>query len=248
ILDRKGRVLAQLAAPPRRDPSWADVPASVSEEMQEVAEVCQFSPEQQAHTRGRYPSLSIGYMHGGGPKSPYNITFDYRGQEAAAERLLSHQGVRRLAGLGSGVYQTFSSRAFDRCAGVLDDIRARRPFLRTPFANSVFPAVTFNFGPRALTVPHRDSQNVPYGWCAVTALGNFDYHLGGHLVLWDLALVIEFPPESTILIPSALITHSNVAIQPGETRQSMTQWCAGALMRWHAYGYRTQATMRDQDP
>ncbi|KAI0043519.1 hypothetical protein FA95DRAFT_1465992, partial [Auriscalpium vulgare] len=102
-------------------------------------------------------------------------------------------------------------------------------------------------GPRAVTVPHRDAKNVPYGWCAVTALGDFDYERGGHLVLWDLQLVIEFPPGASILIPSALITHSNVAIQPGETRQSITQFCAGSLIRWHAYGFRTERAMRRQD-
>ncbi|KAJ3886728.1 hypothetical protein GG344DRAFT_69418 [Lentinula edodes] len=41
---------------------------------------------------------------------------------------------------------------------------------------------------------------------------------GGHLVLWDLGLVIRFPPGSTILFPSSLITHSTIPIQEGETR------------------------------
>ncbi|KAI0039281.1 hypothetical protein FA95DRAFT_1457375, partial [Auriscalpium vulgare] len=122
------------------------------------------------------------------------------------------------------------------------------PTLQKPFPNSIFPTATFNFGPNAATIPHRDSRNVPYGWCAVTALGNFNHKLGGHLVLWDLKLIIEFPPGSTILIPSAILTHSNTAIQPGETRQSFTQHCSGLLVCWWAYSLRTEATMADKDP
>jgi len=57
-----------------------------------------------------------------------------------------------------------------------------------------------------------DFGNLPYGWCAITSLGPFDPKRGGHLVLWDLQLVIEFPPGSTILIPSAVLQHSNIPI------------------------------------
>ncbi|KAJ7883792.1 hypothetical protein B0H13DRAFT_2537891, partial [Mycena leptocephala] len=39
----------------------------------------------------------------------------------------------------------------------------------------------------------------------ITALRRFNPDLSGHLILWDLKLVIRFPPGSTILIPSAII-------------------------------------------
>lgn len=68
--------------------------------------------------------------------------------------------------------------------------------------------------------------------CAITALGNFDHTLGGHLVLWDLKLVIEFPAGATILLPSATLRHSNIAVQDGETRYSFSQYAAGGLFRW----------------
>ena len=63
-------------------------------------------------------------------------------------------------------------------------------------------------------------------------LGDFDPTKGSHLVLWECKLVIEFPPGSTILIPSAIITHSNVPIQAGEKRYSVTQYATGVLFRW----------------
>lgn len=111
--------------------------------------------------------------------------------------------------------------------------------LRTNFVGSIFAACTFNFGPRALTVPHLDFGNLSWGWCAITALGRFDPDFGGHLILWDLRLVIRFPPGSTILIPSALIRHSNVPIRAHEFRSSFTQYTAGGLFRWIRNGFKT---------
>lgn len=111
--------------------------------------------------------------------------------------------------------------------------------LRRNFPGSVFAACTFNFGPRTVCASHIDFANLAWGWCAITALGNFDPDLGGHLILWDLRLVIRFPPGSTILIPSALIRHSNVPIQAHEYRGSFVQYTAGGLFRWIRNGFQT---------
>ncbi|KAI0040403.1 hypothetical protein FA95DRAFT_1502918, partial [Auriscalpium vulgare] len=248
ILDCKGRTLAQLVAPPRKDPSWPNVHTGARAELQAAAAICPFSPDQLRHARGRYPALSAGYSWGGGPKVPHNVNFYSPEQAAVAQSLLDSKNIGRILGHGSSAFATFNHDTFAHYGSVLQDIRARQPELRAPSRNSVFPTVTFNFGPRAVTTPHRDAKNVPYGWCAVTALGDFDHERGGHLVLWDLQLVIEFPAGATILIPSALITHSNASIQQGETRLSVTQFCAGALMRWHAYGFCTEDAMRERDP
>jgi hypothetical protein len=88
---------------------------------------------------------------------------------------------------------------------------------------------------------HRDSQNIPFGLCAVTSAGRFNPKKGGHLVLWELGIALEFPSGSTILIPSATISHCNTAIQEGETRMSMTQCCAGGLVQ---YGFNTKEDLK----
>ncbi|KAJ8496539.1 hypothetical protein ONZ45_g12413 [Pleurotus djamor] len=85
---------------------------------------------------------------------------------------------------------------------------------------------------------HLDTVNLAWGWCAVTALGNYDYRKGGHLVLWDLGLVLEFPPGCTIIIPSATLYHSNTPIAPHETRYSVTQYSGGEIFRWVHNGFR----------
>lgn len=100
------------------------------------------------------------------------------------------------------------------------------------YENSVFACATMNLGPQVRCHRHLDSQNLAYGWCAITAFGDFDPTRGGHLILWDLNIAVEFPPGSTILIPSSALVHSNTPIQADETRLSFTQYSAGAIFRW----------------
>jgi hypothetical protein len=57
-------------------------------------------------------------------------------------------------------------------------------------------------------------------------------------------LVIEFPPGSTILIPSGAIRHFNIAIGPDESRYSFTQYTAGGLFRWVDHGYQTETSYK----
>ena len=116
------------------------------------------------------------------------------------------------------------------------------------FPNSIYPAANFNFGPITVCVPHVDQANDPCNWCHVTPFGTFNPRRGGHLVLHTLKLIVEFPPGSHILFPSALIEHSNIAVRRRETRQSLTQYCAGGLMRWVACGFQTLADFAKRDP
>lgn len=133
----------------------------------------------------------------------------------------------------------FAPQVFSLLQTGLEALLAWNPDLERNFKKSVFAAATFNFGPRTVTFPHTDPANLAWGWCAITALGNFNPDLGGHLVLWDLGLVIRFPPGSTILIPSAVLRHSNTSIGENETRYSFTQYSAGHLFRFVYNGCRS---------
>ncbi|KAJ7310640.1 hypothetical protein DFH08DRAFT_918250 [Mycena albidolilacea] len=153
-------------------------------------------------------------------------TLDHRRAQqpfAAVGRGLSHGGGQMEPGeLRQNVTNT----------RVTDELMAHSYFQRINFAESIFAACTFNFGPRAITCPHLDFANLAWGWCTITALGTFDPDAGGHLILWDLQLVIRFPPGSTVFIPSAIIRHSNIGILSHEMRSSFTQYTAGGLFRW----------------
>ncbi|GLB41138.1 hypothetical protein LshimejAT787_0903530 [Lyophyllum shimeji] len=128
----------------------------------------------------------------------------------------------------------------------LDALLKHDPSLHPNFLGSVFAACTYNFGPATVTKPHLDRANLAWGWCVITALGCFNPDLGGHLILWDMGLVIPFPPGSTILIPSAILTHSNVPIADGEERFSFTQYSSGHLFRYVDNGFKTDKAFEAQ--
>src|SRR5882672_10818714 len=103
--------------------------------------------------------------------------------------------------------KTWSPGLYKHYVDCMCALKTKYPDLNFPHEESIFSAATYNLGPQTVTLPHLDLKNLAFGWCAITALGNFDYRQSGHLVLWDLNLVIQFPPGSTILIPSAILSH-----------------------------------------
>lgn len=131
-----------------------------------------------------------------------------------------------------GLFKSYAPQVHAFYHTELNKLLAHDPQLFKNFANTVWACMTINFGPQTCTIPHCDTANLAWGWCCIIALGNFDFTKGGHFVLWDLGLVIEFPPGSVILIPSALLKHSNVAVQDGESRYSITQYTAGSLFQY----------------
>ncbi|KAF7965357.1 hypothetical protein HWV62_44269 [Athelia sp. TMB] len=106
------------------------------------------------------------------------------------------------------------------------------PSLIWSFPRSVFPATTVNFGPGAVCYDHLDYGNAAAGCCSITSAGSYNPKLGGHIVLFDIDKIVEFPPGSTVLIPSSIMRHGNTPIQAGEMRVGMTQYAAGALFRY----------------
>ena len=79
-------------------------------------------------------------------------------------------------------------------------------------------------------------------------MSKFDAATGGHLILWDLKLIIDFPAGSTILIPSATLTHSNTPVASHESRFSFTQYCAGPILQFVDQGFQTESQLKVKDP
>ena len=179
--------------------------------------------------------------------------------KAALRELLSSQSIPKLVGFGNceqaatrckqhtddvcghvAMLKRYAPELHDYYSAVLEKIHAQFDDLELHFRNSAFSGITFNIGQRVVTYRHRDHLNIPFGLCCVTALGDFDHTKGGHLILWDLNLIIQIPPGASYLIPSAILTHSNVDIAAGETRMSITQFFAGGLARWVECGGMSQ--------
>ncbi|KAF9060854.1 hypothetical protein BDP27DRAFT_1167442, partial [Rhodocollybia butyracea] len=106
---------------------------------------------------------------------------------------------------------------------------------------SVYLCCTANCGPNSWTHIHRDGLDCAGACCTVTSGGPFDPTKGSQLI-------IDFPPGSTILLPSALFRHSNIPIQKGEKCVSFTQYTAGGIHCWLEYGGRTEEQYEIQDP
>ena len=90
-----------------------------------------------------------------------------------------------------------------------------------------------------VTFEHSDFGNKANGVCPIWCGGDFNFRKGGHLILRQLKLAIQFPPGSLAIIPSATLKHGNTSIADDETRVSFTQYTAGGLFRWVQYGFRT---------
>ncbi|THV01341.1 hypothetical protein K435DRAFT_655477, partial [Dendrothele bispora CBS 962.96] len=206
-----------------------------------------FKEKEEAHRRGNYLLKADGLSCGGGQTVLKRIYHSKRNR-AALNRLRNEKAFIRIAGHMSAAFAHWSPRLFDYYREVTKQLKAHDPSLFFNFSNSVFCCATYNFGPQTVALEHLDHLNYIAGWCGITALGHFDSKKGGHIVLWDLKLVLEFPPGWTILIPSSYIRHSNTCISPGETRYSFTQYTAGSIFRYVQDGFqmRTQMTKEDR--
>ncbi|KAH9857668.1 hypothetical protein C2E23DRAFT_805249 [Lenzites betulinus] len=231
ILDGADRIVGVLAGRPE-DPAWDGVVREANIAMHRARRRCRFRRPDVAHRRGSYPTLARGVSFGGGQRAPRGLK-NSAGNASALSDLCADPAMRRIAGFGNHILATSS---------------ATTPDLRRPFNTSMYPAASFNFGPNSVCFEHTDSLNDPCNWIHITALGTFNPDKGGHLILYDLRLVIRFPPGSSILFPSALLRHGNLAVAGHEHRMSFTQYCAGGLMRWVACGGQTVASLKKNDP
>ncbi|KAJ7767700.1 hypothetical protein B0H16DRAFT_1661223 [Mycena metata] len=237
LLDANGRIFAVLAGRPDTPAYAAAIARAFALLVRAAAARAAAGSTPASHRRGLYVAVTIGISYGQGQRTPGLLHSDYPqlGQQLAADPAfqdIAAFGSAMLAFWAPSLYQYYRS-----CNSRLD------PKLTTPrpFTRSVFASATFNLGPHAWTFKHRDVLNLPFGWCPVTAFGDFDPTQGGHLVLWDLKLVIEFPHGSTILIPSATLAHSNIPVAKTEYRVSFTQYSAGGLFRYVDNDFMTEA-------
>ncbi|KAJ7934221.1 hypothetical protein B0H13DRAFT_1855400 [Mycena leptocephala] len=125
-------------------------------------------------------------------------------------------------------------RAFAIAESKTAAIFKAHPTLRRPVIGA-WTSWTFDLGPQTVTPPRTSPNQIRWWWIAITALGDFDPDKGGHLILWDLARILHFPPGTTVLLPP-ILEYSIAQIQPGETRYSLTHYAEAppGWSRWPA--------------
>ncbi|KAJ7802991.1 hypothetical protein B0H14DRAFT_2384972, partial [Mycena olivaceomarginata] len=194
--------------------------------------------------RGTHRSKSVGASMGGGQEAPINFFHSLLNTIVLAG-LFAQKLFQCITGFTNTLFQTYAPDLHLYYHTTMERLHAWNSTLQPNFLPivSVFTAVTFNFGLQTVTFPHLDFTNLAWGWCAITALGNFDPDRGGHIILWDLKLIICFPPGCTIFIPSALVRHSNTSIQAPEKQFSFTQYTPAGIFRFVDNGFRTEAAI-----
>ncbi|PIL34678.1 hypothetical protein GSI_03458 [Ganoderma sinense ZZ0214-1] len=210
LVDSNDRVFMMLAGSPKDEHGWLAVRHAAERQMRRLAATFKFAKSPKTSRRGNYRSVTCGILFGGGQPKPMNSAVASRNDKIVQETL-GHPAIRRIVGFINGAFKLFAPAVHAEYARTLDGILASDESLVRLFPNGVFAAATFNCGRRVATLPHTDSHNYAPGWCAVMALGDFNARYGGHLVLWDLKLMIEFPAGAVIFLPSAILRHSNTA-------------------------------------
>ncbi|KAM6489083.1 hypothetical protein JOM56_001485, partial [Amanita muscaria] len=245
ILDKEGLVVGALAGQPR-DPDWHQVHNAAFEALGSAASRIRYHAKEVTNRRGSFPTVAYGISFGGGQLEPGYLRHGSPHKEKELERLLKNKAVQRLCGFASCAFNAYSERNYNYMRDTVKTIKAKLNIGKDYESKlGVFPCRSFNLGPQTASLPHRDMGNLAHSWCSVTAVGQFNPKQGGHFVLWDFGIAIEFPPGSTILIPSALFMHSNASIQDGETRYSIVQYAAGGLFRWVWNGCKTDKKLEE---
>ncbi|KAJ6524704.1 hypothetical protein DFH09DRAFT_1095968 [Mycena vulgaris] len=214
LLDSHRRIIALLGGMPRDVAGWKTVTDGTTSLLQDRAMCIHLTEERLHHRRAldSVPAVAGGWSHGGGQTELGKLCNNVANTKVTDE-LMAHKYFQRLAEFANLLFAVWAPLLFAYYQLNMTLLAGWKPAMRRNFAKS--------------------------GWCAISALGDFDPDLGGHLILWDLRLVIRFPPGSTILLPSALIRHSNVPIRPHEHRSSFVQYTAGGLFRWVRNGFQT---------
>ncbi|KAJ3822042.1 hypothetical protein F5880DRAFT_1484931 [Lentinula raphanica] len=251
LVDVQDRIVAALGGIPRGSvgEDWKSVADNASAAVERCYKASSFSNAQTHGRRGDFASRTVGFGYGNGRLRPQNFRLTGKANQAAMNSLLAERSLRRICIYQGSIFNAFNHKSYKECMDMKSELLQKQPQLRTQFSSSPFAALTVNLGPQSWSPPHMDADNSVFSWCADTALGSFDPDKGGQLVLWDLGLVIRFPPGSTILFPSALITHSTLPIQVHETRYAILQYSSGGLFRWRDNGFQSdKAALANASP
>ncbi|KAF7791983.1 hypothetical protein EIP86_003010 [Pleurotus ostreatoroseus] len=237
LVDSEGFVFAVCAGKPIGDKTWDRTMQQFGDTVARTRDALNLKKGQDR--RGPFETIAVGVSYGGGQTCPGNLVHREPGVQQVLDDFLKDPASIRIAHYQSACYALFVPKLFEDTRKTTNELFEHFPDLKRNFPRSVFAAATVNFPPDAFCYLHTDHGNRAVGWCAITAGGNYDYRKGGHLVLPQLKLIIEFPPGSTILIPSATLTHGNTSIGRHESRFSFAQYSSGGLFRYVSYGFRT---------
>ncbi|GJE87348.1 hypothetical protein PsYK624_034310 [Phanerochaete sordida] len=244
ICDDDRNICAVLEGIPGPQEAWREVRVEATRAVAEAGGSLRFGNRRDR--RGPFKTIAVGVSYGGGQKRP-GILRHSKHNQAVLHRLMTNPAVKRIAGFASSGFAFFAPKMYRDYATKLDALFEHYKELGYNWNNSIFPAASFNFGPNSASYEHNDHGNRAAGWCSIYCDGSFDPKYGGHLILREFGIVVQFPPGATVLIPSACIRHGNIPVRKGETRWSFAQYASGGLFRYVEYGFKSWASLSDKD-
>ncbi|KAF7761322.1 hypothetical protein Agabi119p4_10731 [Agaricus bisporus var. burnettii] len=251
LTDSDGRVFGALVGRPV-DPGWLTCCSELYHLMLEDKErMGKLPAKNHSHRRGNYTVVGTGITFAPGDKHAHNLYLTKKEKEfiyrTSGRRWKIKNDMRKFA---EAAFDVFAPQLHRYYAYHVKDLRQHPDYANLSYGNpydnlpanesKAFTCHSENLPPSAFTVPHRDMMNLAFGWCAIFALGEFDFQQGGHLVLHDLKLMVPFPHGSCILIPSAFLWHSNLPVRKQDSRASITFYTPGGLFRFIDNHFQTE--------
>ncbi|KAJ7655758.1 hypothetical protein DFH06DRAFT_992525 [Mycena polygramma] len=230
LIDNKGTIIAVIVPSPTDAIGWHETVMSASAVFDRAAGYADF-------TKLDEPVLKVGVEYGG-PRGVVRLLVSpsrYRAQPTGL--ILQNSGVQEIAAFQNTIHQSFAPKLYKYTENASDLIYKYDDNLRREF-EGIFPAAEFDLGELG-SAPRLQDRDLIQGWRAVTALGTYNSHFGGDLVLWDDGWIIRFPPGATILFPAALMRYSFVDVLPGEKQYTFSQYSPAGLYRYIINGYRS---------
>ncbi|KAK7022082.1 hypothetical protein R3P38DRAFT_2532923, partial [Favolaschia claudopus] len=139
-----------------------------------------------------------------------------------------------------GLLEAYCPTAFEALEDQKAQLLSYDPDAVYPCETSVFSAITLELGgPHRILSPFGPHGHFdPSTWCIITSLGIYDFRLGGHIILWDIGWVLQFPPGASILLPPGLVRYSFVKVRPHESRYLLIQFAGSGIRRFFENGER----------
>ncbi|KAF9061988.1 hypothetical protein BDP27DRAFT_1337259 [Rhodocollybia butyracea] len=223
-------------------PDWADLMEHFDELMEWMYRSLILPDALKHHRRGDCSTIGVGYGFGGGRVRPGVYAHSKRNSvviKAVLEKL-NHSTNCSLQGLLS-LFPKLHALYTNLDKNIVD---VDNPNIKRSFQNCCYPACHFNLH-KAGAVIHCDFWNWLFSMCSIFNGGKFNHKGGGHFIAWSLGLAVEFPPGSSLYIPSAAIPHSNSSVAAHERRHSMAFFLPAGLVRYYHNGFRSDKEFRE---
>ncbi|KAJ7858043.1 hypothetical protein B0H14DRAFT_3447554 [Mycena olivaceomarginata] len=248
IVDADDRVIIILNCGPTGATDWKGAVNDASTAMDEAAKSL-YGPDYDKQPlerhddcprRGPHYAVNLGTGMGGGQQQPTPFSL-HDSVSRILMALLLHHAIARFVGTANVLFQMYAPKLYEyypQHNASAAQVGPKPPPACAPCLMRVCVRyIQFWSSDRHFSTPRL--LNLAWGWCFITALGWYDYRKGGHLIIWDLRLMIEFPPGATFAIPSAYTSagvfrfvnngfKTNVTLEQEMTKEEAQAWADAA--------------------